>query len=89
MRPETGSCAAMQCAHLVWEIIRVPTVKKRGRRRRICDLSGKMPSYMQMCPEKQLTCQGTLCNAARKVRAEDGTVVVLRLLTGNSGMTGM
>lgn len=57
MRPVTGICAAILCAHLVWEVIGVPTVKKRGRRRRICDLSGKVPSYMPKCPVNQFSGQ--------------------------------
>ena len=57
MRPITGCCAVLQCAHLVWEVIGVPTVKKRGRRRRICDISGKVPSFMQSCPVDQVTRQ--------------------------------
>ncbi|MDD1730281.1 MAG: hypothetical protein LUQ50_14590 [Methanospirillum sp.] len=55
MRPATNCCAARQCPHLVWEMIGPTQNRRRGKRRRICQIAGTVSSYLNSCPSGLLS----------------------------------
>jgi hypothetical protein len=50
-RPIPFTCWTIGCSHLVWLAFRKQKRHEHDRTRcRVCDLTGKSPSYMGQCP---------------------------------------